>query len=1050
MDPGESAELDLKNLAIKRHPVIQYGQYVNGTDVHRHALSKLWWGRTTALHDACDSGYLSLVRQLLRSGSHLDSKDRDGRTPLMCAVHRGHDEVVLELLRAGASVTAKNERQQTALYYASSPRVVQSLIAAGSNVNEQDWNNATPLMLATEGHHNHAVHELIRAGAIVTAKDMWQRTALHYASKGDHPDVIKPLVEAGASINEQDEDGWTPLMDASERGHGQVVHELITAGANVSAKNRMQRTALHYASRGNHVNIAQALIKAGAFIDEQDEGGRTPLMDAAEKGHDQVGHKLITAGASVTVKNKQQQTSLHLACKGGYSSVVRTIAEAGANVNEKDEGGRTPLMGAAKRGNEQVVLELIRAGASVTAISSHPTTHMEDWSVAADSTALHFAATCNNLKPECGVLLMEAGADMTTRNRDTKSALDLASSQFRQAIQQVPPISTKRIVAVIGNTKHGKSTLVASLQAEGNNQWKKFTTRFINVWKIRQQTTGIETVHFSSQSCGDTLFYDFAGQSNFPHQTFLEALLSKSGVNVTLLLLVKATEAEDIIKQDITHWLRLLALMSVPATPQVILVGSFLDQVRSRRETTEKLRRCTHSVQQEFPFSVQGPCLLNCRKPDSEGIRQIRTFIQGIQPLQLNCSTLSYNLHWVLVQMRKAFPGIPAITFHTFQSWLLDDAKLLPRSVTPLEKVCHDLTVTGHALFLPSKQDSCQSWLILDFQAILHNMYGTLFSRTQAQANRFGLLRCSQLAELFPKLDPAMIQELLISLDFCIHVNPLIIRDEQLRQTATDRRESWLYFPALVSAQPPEFLPELTDPQLVQWMCWQLRTTKKHFISARVAQIVILHLAANRVFTHKLSPSVRERSCSVWVNGLSWTSIEDVDIVVQIIDSSVVQVVGYSTAGSEKLHQYVSTIVRSIIKTITQVSPKLEALSYIVHPFTPAMLKDPKVPPAPDSLFPISSIISCISGHCDQIQSLQGETGCLSQQMSVTELFGGWSPAISAVVDMEFKGELQSGECTCVSCVVVGGIPNVNGLVRTAVMLLILTGNKSKPGLFKH
>ena len=665
----------------------------------------------------------------------------------------------------------------------------------------------------------------------------------------------------------------------------------------------------------------------------------------------------------------------------------------------------TPLMKAANRGHHQVVLEFIRGGANVSVVSSPEW----KWSVAAGSTALHFAAAENRI--ESGVLLVEAGADIRTRNKDSKSPLDLASRDFRQAIQQAQSFSTKRIVAVIGNAEHGKSTLIAALQAEGNSLLKKLTNRFTKVQDIRQRTAGIEAVQFSSQKYGETLFYDFAGQSDYhgPHQSFLEAILSKPGVSVSLLLLVKATDTEDVITRQVTHWLQPLSLTPGPSTPQVILVGSFLDQVKSREEATEKLLQCTQSVQEEFHFNIQGPCLLDCRKPGSEGINQICTFLQEVQPLLLNSITFSYSLHWILVQMHRSF-SVPAVTLTTFKSWLLNDAKLILRNFPPPEQMCHDLTAVGHVLFLLNKQDPSQSWLILDLQAILHKVYGTLFSGSQSKVNQFGLLHCSQLAELFPKMDPAMIQKVLIGLEFCIQFDPSLMREELVKLNAKDKGEGWLYFPALVSAQPREVFPEDPDPHHLQWVCWQLRTAEKHFISAHLLQTIILRLAANHVFTHKLSPSVREHCCSVWVNGLSWMSTKGVDIAVQISNSSVVQVVGRSKAGPEKLHQYMSTIVRDVIKTTAQLSPKLKATSYIVHPYTPAMWEDAKAPP-PDSLYPVLSIVSSISDGDAHVLSLPRQAGHLPRRASLTELFGGWSPSLSVVQDMGLNREPQFGEC---------------------------------------
>ena len=754
------------------------------------------------------------------------------------------------------------------------------------------------------------------------------------------------------------------------------------------------------------------LIQDGQDVNRGGIYGWTPLMRAAFNDRNQLVRELIRAGADVNGKDSSKRTALHWTSWFGHANVVKTLAEAGANLNVQDVLGMTPLMRAAEQGHANVVEELIRAGADVSVVS-----RVEWTSVAAGSTALHFAAEKNNI--ECGVLLVEAGADMRTRNKKSKSPLDLASFhfRFRRTIQQAQSFSTKRIVAVIGNAEHGKSTLIAALQAEASSLLKQFANRFTKVQDIRKRTTGIEAVQFSSQKYGDTLFYDFAGQSNYhgPHQSFLEAMLSKPEVSVSLLLLVKATDEENIITRQVTHWLQPLSLTSAPSTPQVILVGSFLDQVESREEATKKLLRCAQLVQEQFHFNIQGPCLLDCRKPASEGIDQICTCLQEAQPLQLNSISFSYSLHWVLVQLRRSL-SVPAIRFHTFQSWLLNDARLLLKNFPPAEQMWHDLIAVGHALFLPNKRDPSQSWLIVDLQAILHDVYGTLFSGSQGKVNQFGLLHCSQLTEFFPELDPGMIQEVLVSLEFCIQVDSSLMREGLLKLTAKFKGDGWLYFPALVSSQPLEVFPNVPDSHHLQWVCWQLRTAEKHFISAHLLQTIILRLAANHVFTHMLSPSVSEHCCTVWVNGLSWMSTKGVDVAVQISNSSVVQVVGRSKAGPEKLYQYMWTVVSDVIKTTAQLSPNLEATSYIIHPYTPAMWEGAKAPPS-DSLYPVSSIIRCISDGVSRVLSRTRQTGHHPCEMSLTELFGGWSPPLSVVQEMDLKREPQRGECVFPLCV---------------------------------
>ena len=113
----------------------------------------------------------------------------------------------------------------------------------------------------------------------------------------------------------------------------------------------------------------------------------------------------------------------------------------------------------------------------------------------------------------------------------------------------------------------------------------------------RQRTAGIETVTHGSQKYGEVLFFDFAGQHKYhgPHHMFLESLLSKPGVLMTLILVMKATEEEEAILHQLHHWLSPLSLLATTASPpQVFVIGSFLDKVKSKEGTAAKLMLQVH------------------------------------------------------------------------------------------------------------------------------------------------------------------------------------------------------------------------------------------------------------------------------------------------------------------------------------------------------------------------------------------------------------------------------------------------------------------------
>ena len=458
-------------------------------------------------------------------------------------------------------------------------------------------------------------------------------------------------------------------------------------------------------------------------------------------------------------------------------------------------------------------------------------------------TALHYAAWYNHIT--CGTHLVEAGANVRAENKYFRTPLHVCSRRFRAAVKRAQSSPSKRVIAVIGNAEYGKSTLIAALQSESKTLFQSLVYKLAQVHNITQRTAGIETVQFSSAEHGEILFYDFAGQSDYhgPHQPFLEAILSKPGMSVTVLLLVKLTEGQDVITQQLIRWLQPLALASTPSTPHVIVVGSFLDQVKSKKETHQKLQRCLDSVQEEYSsLQVQRHFLLDCREPESAGIKGLRSYLQWTQSIRSTSGPLLYNVHWVMAQLQKAFSE-QSLQLNTFRVWLRDNAQNLPTGLPPPEDVCKDLSAAGYILFLRNKQDLSQSWLVIDLQTILHDVYSTLFSPSQNVANQFGLLHCTHLSKVFPKLDPKMIQEVLITLEFCIKVDPLLLRKKCFLLLEQDKIEGWLYFPALVSAKAHEVFAQ--DLQCIHWACWQLKTHDSHIILAHLLQGILQPLMSS-------------------------------------------------------------------------------------------------------------------------------------------------------------------------------------------------------------
>ncbi|XP_048250878.1 serine/threonine-protein phosphatase 6 regulatory ankyrin repeat subunit B-like isoform X2 [Haliotis rufescens] len=355
------------------------------------------------------------TEQLIAAGADVNAQDIEGNTPLMTAVKTGRD--ISPLLTAGADVTSQNGLGKTALHLVSEHQhdlygaadinksVTEQLIDAGADVNVQDKDGNTPLIMAVKTGRD--ISPLLKAGADVTSQNELGKTALHLVSEHryclnvaavTYKSVIEQLIDAGADVNVQDKDGNTPLMMAAMTGWDRRISPLLKAGADVTSKNKLGKTALHLVSKHQHPLFGDSashksvteLIAAGADINVQDEDGNTPLMMAAMTGWDI--SPLLTAGADVTTKNGLGETALHLVReKKNYLCINKPINEgqsnakqliaAGADVNAQDEDGNTPLHTCVKNNDYRSVkalLSVLRSDVNITNRNGKSALHLAE------------------------------------------------------------------------------------------------------------------------------------------------------------------------------------------------------------------------------------------------------------------------------------------------------------------------------------------------------------------------------------------------------------------------------------------------------------------------------------------------------------------------------------------------------------------------------------------------------------------------------------------------------------------------------------------------
>ncbi|WP_127484405.1 ankyrin repeat domain-containing protein [Paenibacillus ehimensis] len=193
-----------------------------------------------ALIAAAERGDTAELRRLLKAGADKNTKDPQGRTPMMAATYANKPEAVKLLLEAGADVNERDNRLNNPFLYAGAEGLLDILkltIEAGADPKLTNRYGGTALIPAAERAHLDVIRELLtRTKVDVNHVNNLGWTALMEAvvlgSGGEkHQQAVRLLVEHGADVNIPDKDGVTALAHAKQRGFGEIEQILRKAGA---------------------------------------------------------------------------------------------------------------------------------------------------------------------------------------------------------------------------------------------------------------------------------------------------------------------------------------------------------------------------------------------------------------------------------------------------------------------------------------------------------------------------------------------------------------------------------------------------------------------------------------------------------------------------------------------------------------------------------------------------------------------------------------------------------------------------------------------------
>uniref|UniRef100_A0A673MAW3 Fibronectin type 3 and ankyrin repeat domains 1 protein-like n=1 Tax=Sinocyclocheilus rhinocerous TaxID=307959 RepID=A0A673MAW3_9TELE len=172
----------------------------------------------TPLMVAVMKGFTSGVQLLVRHGADVNKKTNSGKDSLMLACFHGHLDVVQFLRSCGASLSSRDGSGCCALHWAAAGGhlpVLHHLMQDGCEVDVRDDATWTPLMIVSVMTGDTAVASLlITAGADVNVQDRDGKTPLMVAVLNNYEHLVKILLDRGADPNIQNQAGINAVQMA--------------------------------------------------------------------------------------------------------------------------------------------------------------------------------------------------------------------------------------------------------------------------------------------------------------------------------------------------------------------------------------------------------------------------------------------------------------------------------------------------------------------------------------------------------------------------------------------------------------------------------------------------------------------------------------------------------------------------------------------------------------------------------------------------------------------------------------------------------------------
>ena len=941
----------------------------------------------TPLHIACHHGHQSTVEFLVADKRcQVNIQNKKGKTPLHIASEHDHLDTVITLIGCkGCDLNISDEKGNTALHTACKHghhSIVKILVAdQRSQLNSKNSELNTPLHIACHMEALRIIKLLLKRKCRTNIPNKNGETAqeiplnedgdclLHIACQwGDAYIVMYLIIDQKCNLNVTNASSKTPLHTASKHGHLDAVKVLVNRKeCDLNIPDERGNTPLHTACQHGHHSTVQFLVAdPRCQLNSQNNEMNTPLHIVCHLKALRIILPLLKRKCSTNIPNKEGETAqeiplnedgdylLHCACQWGDVDMIRYIVtDHTCDPNVLNKYHLTPLLASIKHGK----------ASAATALFQHAKCNLtlrdQD-----GNTALHLACIRGQTQPEMVKVAKNLiiSVDPLCINSAGQTPIELTTNyELIQAISHFTRCKTEHSVQtyislfIVGNPETGKSTLVKAICKEASILWKILPRELRRVKNIPPHTAGIIPTTFRSKIFGNTVLYDLAGQIEYytSHAAVIQSTVTST--TPAFIIVVNMSESKEKISETLRYWWsfidNLAAWASTP--PKVILVGSHADKVKSRGGNVQQSLSQMSALLKHLPasFYFAGQVALDCRDPASRKLRLFRSLVNSSCGELRQSADVDLHCHVLYAFLLNKFQGRVASTISDIATTIQESDALLPQNPDDLIPLISTLSDKGLLFLVRDSGSSEDSWVILQKQALLGEINGTIFAPKDFSQHKKDLSSSTGVVPLlkfkseFPNYNPTMIIKFLVHLEFCFKVDDCqilellkdeIVHEENVSQSLS---EEYYFFPALVNVENPLQVWE-EDGVMICQCAWFYRCVRPdQFLTTHFLHVLILRLAFSFALqldpgdSHEDSLALRRR-CSVWKRGIGWLNRVPIETVVEVglLNQSVIVMMRCPKGEEAKCAQLRSEIIQKVIEAKDEHCKALEMSESFIHP----------------------------------------------------------------------------------------------------------------------